>query len=324
LAWAAWVLQLGLDGRALRFQAGHGGRIDLGQLDHRDAEVAVDRRADLAGRQGEHGVGHLAVGQGGLRLGVDHHRLLAVGAGDDGRLVALGQALGDRRGGLGVGGDDLDERAGLGRAQGVLAEVVGLDDVGLGHGHRAFQGLGAEAGHRQDPRLGTGQLGGVLLHEGLELGVGRGGRLFDGRGIDREGGQVAAFQAVGGLQGRIDARGAQAGGHGAEQMGLGDVVAQRGFVAGRGQLVLGQQALVHLGVELAGDRIERALAGGRLASCSRRVSPTSLSDGRTPILRISSARDSCSASWVSILRSTPCSTAMSGVMIWPWACSRLR
>ncbi len=150
-------------------------------------------------------------------------------------------------------------------ASSVLAEVEGLLDFGRIHRDRRRDRLGADAHDRQHPGLRAGQAVGVLLHERDQLGVGRIGRTLDAGRIDREGGQIAAFQAIGRLQHRIDARRMQAIGHGREDVGLGDVVAQRGLIAVRRQVSLGQQRLVHLGIELAGDRVEGPLGRGQIA-----------------------------------------------------------
>jgi hypothetical protein len=81
-------------------------------------------------------------------------------------------------------------------------------------------------------RLRAGQLGGVLLEEGLQLGVGGRGRRAGDAGVDDEVGEVAGLALVDGGDGAVDARRAHAGDGARDVVVLGEVVAEEALELG--------------------------------------------------------------------------------------------
>jgi hypothetical protein len=162
---------------------------------------------------------------------------------------------GDLLGGVAAWGGQGGEGAGLGLAQAVLLELETFADAVVGD-----RGGGAlirrEQHDRDHAELRRAQAGGVFLDEGVQLGVGRGRHLAGhGRG-QFEPAAVAGLEGRTGEQGAVDARHAGAGEDGGAEM-LGRIlVAQVLLQHGRGQVLLGQGALIGLLVELAGDRVE--------------------------------------------------------------------
>ncbi len=244
-----------LEGRGL-------GRRDAGQLDHGEAARALDRARALAGLHGEHRLAHLGIGDGALgRIGVAD-RLDAIAAGDRARILALGQTRGHGLGLGGVLGGDLHERAALGHAELGLLGVELLLHVGRLGLQRGLDRLGADAHEAELARLRPAQPRGQAVHELGELSVGRLGRRRDGMLVQHEVVGDAALLIQRTEQGCVGKRRPQAGDHPRRELHSGDLVAQLLFEQRDGEAVLGQERLIGLLVEAAGDRVEE---GGDLA-----------------------------------------------------------
>ncbi|MNX43972.1 hypothetical protein D3C86_744450 [compost metagenome] len=99
-------------------------------------------------------------------------------------------------------------------------------------------------------------MGGVLVDEGGQLGVGRGGSRT-GHGLGHvEPATVTRFQRLTGQQGAVDARHAGAGEDACAELAGDVLIAQVLFQHFRGQTLGGQSFLVAVLIKLAGDLVE--------------------------------------------------------------------
>ncbi len=257
---------------------------DLGHLDHRRAQAALHRPDHLAGleRRDIDRVGDAPVRDRRLgRVGVDDV-VDADGAGDGVGVLALLQPGGDLGGAGRVLDRHLGEAAGLGDRQGVLLEVEPLLDLGLVGRHRLGRLRCAEAHETQKAQLGLGEGGRVLLHEGGEFGVARLRRRARQPGRQQEPTEAAVLAVEHGDGRQEGARDGQAGGDAADELGLGDLVAQDPLIERLGEPGALQPLAIGGWIELAGDLVEehRLLADLRHHLLVGRVQPHPRQQGR--------------------------------------------
>ena len=227
-------------------------RRDLGDG---EADTGLNRVGHLIGLQAEYrscGCGVADGRAGGL---VEGGWGDVVGAADVGGRLARAQSGGDLLGRLAVRRGQGDEGARLRLAQRVFLELEALADA-VFRDRRVGRSLRRKQNHRHHAELGRAQTVGVLLDEGVQLGVSRGGDLTGHRRGNLEPTTVAAFEGGTGQQRAIDARHAGAGEDGGAEMLRRVLVAQVLLQHGGGQVLLRQSRLISLLVELSGDRVE--------------------------------------------------------------------